>query len=150
MCYDKQNVTKEVRQTVDEKKKNSQAKEKNNSGWEKTKAVFRKIGRVFQIIGKVLFHLRKIFMAVPVVWAAFKVYTYGQEHLPEAVGVWLLENGDYQFTLARESALMSCMAVTAACLVLMFCSRRTILPWIVSIFTLVLPFMLIITNMYPS
>ena len=132
-----------------EKKEISQAKQPN-AGWEKTKAVFRKIGRVFQIIGKVLFHLRKIFMAVPVVWAAFKVYAYGQANLPEAVGVWLLENGDYQFTLARESALMSCMAVTAACLVLMFCSRRTILPWIVSIFTLVLPFLLIITNMYPS
>lgn len=132
-----------------EKKEISHAKQPN-AGWEKTKAVFRKIGRVLQIIGKVLFHLRKIFLAVPVVWAAFKVYAYGQANLPEAVGVWLLENGDYQFTLARESALMSCMAVTAACLVLMFCSRRTILPWIVSIFTLVLPFLLIITNMYPS
>jgi hypothetical protein len=138
-----------VKQAVKEKKEISQAKQPN-AGWEKTKAVFRKIGRVFQIIGKVLFHLRKIFLAVPVVWAAFKVYAYGQANLPEAVGVWLLENGDYQFTLARESALMSCMAVTAACLVLMFCSRRTILPWIVSIFTLVLPFLLIITNMYPS
>ena len=140
---------KEVKQAVKEKKKISQAKQPN-AGWEKTKEVFREIGRVFRIIGKVLFHLRKIFLAVPVVWAAFKVYAYGQANLPEAVGVWLLENGDYQFTLARESALMSCMAVTAVCLVLMFCSRRTILPWIVSIFTLVLPFLLIITNMYPS
>ena len=132
-----------------EKKEISQAKQPN-AGWEKTKAVFRKIGRVLQIIGKVLFHLRKIFLAVPVVWAAFKVYAYGQANLPEAVGVWLLENGDYQFTLARESALMSCMAVTAACLVLMFCSRRTLTPWLVSVFSLALPVIILITNTFPA
>lgn len=129
---------------------NTEAKEKAKTAWEKIKVVFRKIGRVFGIIGKVLFHLRKIFLAVPVVWAAFRMYAYGMEHLPEDVGVWLLENGEYQYTLVRESALMSCMAVTAAGLVLMFCSRRTIYPWIISIFTLVLPILLIVTNMYPS
>ena len=133
-----------------EKKNNSEAKEKAKAAWEKTKVVFRKIGRVFNIIGKVLFHLRKIFLAVPVVWAAFRMYAYAMEHLPENVGVWLLENGEYQYNLARESALMSCMAVTAAGLVLMFCSRRTIYPWIISIFTLVIPVLLIVTNMYPS
>ena len=121
-----------------------------NEKWLKTKEVFRKIGRVFYIIGRVLFHMRKIFLTLPVAWAAFKVYTYAKEMLPEDVGVWLLESGEYQFTLDREASLMSCLAVTAACLVLMFLSRRTILPWVVSLFTLVLPFVLVLSNMYPS
>ena len=148
-----------MKQTVPEKKepKSKLTKEKKektpkqpNPNWEKTKAVFRKIGRVFTIIGKVLFHTRKIFLTIPVVWASIKMYAFAMEHLPENVGVWLLESGAYQFTLSRESSLMSCMAITAICLVMMFCSRRTILPWVVSLFTLVLPLLLIVTNMYPS
>ena len=118
--------------------------------WAKTKEVFRKIGRVFYIIGRVLFHMRKIFLTLPVLWAAFKVYSYAKEMLPEDVGVWLLESGDYQFMLDRDAALVSCFAVTGVCLGLMFLSRRTILPWVVSLFTLVLPFALILTNMYPA
>ena len=118
--------------------------------WAKTKEVFRKIGRVFYIIGRVLFHMRKIFLTLPVLWLAFKVYNYAKELLPDTVGVWLLENGDYAFSLGVDAALISCLAVTAACLVLMYLSRRTILPWIISLFTLVLPVMLVLTNMYPS
>lgn len=149
---------KEVKRTVKEKKAHP-AKEKKvtpakkntpNEKWLKTQEVFRKIGRVCYIIGRVLFHMRKIFLTLPVVWLAFKVCSYAKEMLPDAVGVWLLENGDYAFTLGANAALTSCLAVTAACLVLMYLSRRTILPWVVSMFTLVLPVMLVLTNMYPS
>ena len=160
ICYNNKNVCTEVSRTVKEKKNKMKApkamssptagEKKPNEAWAKTKVVFQKIGRVFSIIGKVLFHMRKIFLTLPVLWAAFKVYTYAKEMLPEDVGVWLLESGDYQFMLDREASLMSCLAVTAVCLGLMFLSRRTILPWIVSLFTLVLPIMLVITNMYPS
>ena len=123
---------------------------KPNEKWQKFRVVMHKIGRVFYIIGRVLFHMRKIFLTLPVVWLAFKVCTYAKAQLPDPVGVWLLESGDYQFMLGRESALISCLAVTAVCLGLMFLSRRTILPWVVSLFTLVLPIMLVLTNMYPS
>ena len=46
------------------------------TGWQKTKAVFQKIGRVFNIIGKVLYHMRKLFLAAPVVWLAVRLYGY--------------------------------------------------------------------------
>lgn len=149
---------KEVKRTMKEKKprpvkekKATPAKEnKLNERWAKTQEVFRIIGRVFYIIGRILFHMRKIFLTLPVLWLAFKVYNYAKELLPDTVGVWLLENGDYAFSLGVDAALISCLAVTAACLVLMYLSRRTILPWIISIFTLVLPVMLVLTNMYPS
>ena len=135
---------------VKEKKAAPTTENKLPESWAKTQEVFRIIGRVFYIIGRVLFHMRKIFLTLPVVWLAYKVCSYAKEMLPDAVGVWLLESGDYAFTLGIEAALISCLAVTAACLVLMYLSRRTILPWIVSIFTLVLPIMLVLTNMYPS
>jgi len=40
--------------------------------------------------------------------------------------------------------------VTAACLVLMFTSRKALYPWAVSIFTLILPVLLLISNLYPA
>lgn len=135
---------------VKEKKAAPVKENKPNEKWLKTQEVFRKTGRVFYIIGRVLFHMRKIFLTLPVVWLAFQVCSYAREHLPDAVGVWLLESGDYAFTLGVDAALTSCLAVTAACLVLMYLSRRTILPWVVSLFTLVLPIALVLTNMYPS
>lgn len=116
----------------------------------KTKEVFNKIGHVLGIIGKVLYHLRKLFLAAPVVYAAMRIYAYAEEKLPETVGILLLESGDFQYMLARNTAVLGCMGVTGACLLLMFCSRRTIYPWVISIFSLVLPFLLIITNMYTA
>jgi len=135
---------------VKEKESKPEAKKKENTFWQKTKEISGKTGRVLGIIGKVLFHLRKIFLTIPVVWAGLKVYAYGKENLPDMVGILLQESGDFCYMLEKNSALMSCMAVTAACLVLMFCSRRTIYPWIISLFTLVLPILLVLTNMYPS
>ena len=116
----------------------------------KTKEVFNKIGHVLGIIGKVLYHLRKLFLAAPVVYAAMRIYAYAEEKLPETVGILLLESGDFQYMLARNTAVLGCMGVTGACLLLMFCSRRTIYHWVISIFSLVLPFLLIITNMYTA
>ena len=135
---------------MEENKEVSQSEQKPAGKWEKTKEVYAKVRRVLCIVGKVLFHLRKLFLAIPVVWAAFKMFDYGKENLPEEVGVLLQESGEYLYTLDQRTALMSCMAVTGACLVLMFCSRRTIYPWIISIFTLILPIFLVLTNLYPS
>lgn len=120
------------------------------TGLDKTKAAFEKTGRVFSVIGKVLYHLRKLFLAVPVVWLAVRLYGIAIEKLPPAVGLLLQENGDYAHMVERETAAMGCMAVTAVCLLMMFCSRRTLYPWLISLFSLVLPILLIVTNIFPA
>lgn len=120
------------------------------AGWQKTKTVFGKIGRVLSIIGKVLYHMRKLFFAAPVVWLALRMYRYAMEKLPAAVGLMLQENGGYFRYVQRDTALMGCMAVTGACLLMMFLSRRTLYPWLISVFSLVLPVLLIITNAFPG
>lgn len=117
---------------------------------QKTKAAFEKTGRVFSVIGKVLYHMRSLFMAIPVVWFAVRLYGIAMEKLPPTVGLLLQESGDYAYMLERETAAMGCMAVTAACLLMMFCSRRTLYPWLISLFSLVLPILLIVTNMFPA
>ena len=117
---------------------------------QKTKLAFEKTGRVFSIIGKVLYHMRKWFLAVPVVWLAVRRYGIAMEKLPPAVGLLLQESGDYAKMVEKETAAMGCMAVTAACLLMMFCSRRTLYPWLISLFSLVLPILLIVTNIFPA
>ncbi len=120
------------------------------TSWQKTKAVFDKTGRVLSVIGKVLYHMRKLFLAVPVVWLAVRLYGIAMEKLPPAVGLLLQESGNYAHMIERETAAMGCMAVTAACLLMMFCSRRTLYPWLISLFSLVLPILLIVTNIFPA
>lgn len=116
----------------------------------KTKAALDKTGRVFSVIGKVLYHMRKLFLAVPVVWLAVRLYGIAMEKLPPAVGLLLQESGEYARMVDRETAALGCMAVTAACLLMMFLSRKTLYPWLISLFSLVLPVLLIVTNIFPA
>ena len=122
---------------------------KANPGWEKTKAVLSTVGKVFAKIGEYIFMFRSVLMAVPVVYAAMRIAMYAQEKLPEQVGINLMETGEYALMVNRNTAIMGSLAVTAACLLMMFISRRTIYPWLISIFSLVLPILLIVTNMLP-
>lgn len=126
-------------------------KKKNTSaGWEKTKSVLKTIGKVFTKIGIYIFKLRSVLMAVPVVYAAVRLAMYARENLPEQVGINLQETGEYAMIVSRDTAIMGSLAVTAVCLLMMFVSRRTIYPWLISIFSLVLPILLIITNIFPA
>lgn len=125
-------------------------KKKVSPGWEKTKAVFGTIGKIFVKIGKFIFAVRSVLMAAPVVYAALRLAMYAQEKLPEQVGINLKETGEYALMVSRNTAIMGSLAVTAACLLMMFLSRKTIYPWIISIFSLVLPLLLIVTNIFPA
>ena len=52
--------------------------------------------------------------------------------------------------LSRETAVMGPLVLTAACLVFTIFSKRTLFPWIVSIFTLVVPILLYLMTQYPA
>ena len=117
---------------------------------EKTLVVLKKIGRVLGEIGKWIFRLRGFFMAIPVVLAALYLATVNMARLPEEVGINLLANGQYEYLISRGLAVMGPLVITGVCLVMMFLSRRTIYPWLISIFSLVLPWLIWITNVFPA
>ena len=125
-------------------------KNKENPGWEKTKAVFQKIGKVFAKIGGYIFKFRSVLMAAPVVYAAVRLALYAQRNLPEQVGINLTETGEYALLLNRNTAILASLGVTAVCLLMMFLSRKTIYPWLISIFSLIVPVLLIVTNLFPA
>ena len=108
-----------------------------------------KVKRILRLAGKWIYHLRKIVMAIPVIYYAMKLAAYNTEHLPEMVGINLQSSGEFAEMITREAAVNGPLMVTGACLVLMFLSRKTVYPWVISIFTLVLPLLLLLTNIYP-
>ena len=126
------------------------AQEQTKSTWETVKTVIGKINYVINFIGMWLYHLRKFVMAAPVVYGAWKLAQYNQEHLPEQVGLNLQATGEFAQYISRNLAVMGPLALTGACLFLMFCSRKATYAWFISIFTLALPLLLLVSNLYPA
>ena len=109
-----------------------------------------KVNKIINITGKWLYRLRKPVMAAPVVYYALKLASYNNQHLPEQVGINLQSTGEFAQTLSRNVAVMGPFALTMACLVLMFCSRKAMYAWAISVFTLALPLLLLFSNLYPA
>ena len=120
------------------------------TGFDKFRAVMSKINTVINLIGVWLFRLRKFVMAAPVVYYALRLASYNMSHLPEQVGINLLTNGEFARTISRQLAVAGPLGLTVACLLLMFCSRKAMYPWAISIFTLALPLLLLLSNTYPA
>lgn len=129
---------------------NANVEQKEQTALESAKAVVSKINRIINLIGMWLYHLRKLVMAAPVVYYALKLASYNREHLPEQVGLNLQATGEFAQYISRSMAVMGPLALTAACLFLMFCSRKAMYPWVISIFTLALPVLILVSNLYPA
>lgn len=94
--------------------------------------------------------LRKIFLAVPVAAAAVLLALNNLRLLPQVVGINLMSDGNFSFVLDRLPAVLAPLLVTAVCLLLMFCSKRTLTPWLVSVFSLALPLIILVINIFPA
>ena len=111
--------------------------------------IFGTIGKVFYNIGLWAYRLRSILLAIPVAYIALQLAMYANENLPEYVGINLQESGEFAQVISRELAVKGPLAITAVCLLLMFFSRKVLYPWLISVFSLVLPLLLILTNTFP-
>lgn len=96
------------------------------------------------------YNLRSVLLAIPVAVASVMLAVYNMANLPSQVGIDLQASGEYAIMVGRGVAVMGPLAVTAACLLLMFCSRKVLYPWLVSLFSLVLPVLILITNIFPA
>lgn len=111
---------------------------------------WKKFGNVLKQIGKWIYSLRGVLLAIPVGIGAVMLAMRNMRLLPEVVGINLLANGDYQWMIARNVAVVGPLAVTAVSLLFVFCSRRTLYPWLISLFTLTLPYIIWLTNVFPA
>lgn len=124
--------------------------EKWNDLKEKLGPGFQKTGYVIGQFFVWLYRLRRVFMAIPVILAALKIASMNLQQLPEQVGLNLQSTGEFAQMVSREYAVYGPLGVTALCLLLMFFSRKPMYPWLISIFTLVLPLLIYLTNIYPA
>lgn len=123
---------------------------RTDTGFHKVKSVVAKINKVINTVGVWGFRLRKFVMAAPVAYYALKIASYNRQHLPEQVGINLQSTGEFAQMISRDMAVNGPLALTFACLLLMFCSRKAMYSWAISIFTLALPLVLLLTNAYPA
>ena len=95
-----------------------------------------------------IFKLRKFIMAAPVIYWAVKLALLNSDRLPETVGMDIQASGEFARMVSRQTAVLGPLAITGFCLFLLFCSRKTLLPWLISLFTLILPVLIWMTNYY--
>lgn len=112
-------------------------------------------GSTFRYVCQWVYKLRSVFMAIPVAFAAIVMAIYNAGHLPERVSVYFpsfaREEMIIKLTeLSRGSAVLIPLLITAGCLLLMFCSRRHTYPWLISIFSLVLPLFFLFVGLFPG
>ena len=118
--------------------------------YNKAKPGLEKTGDIMSLIGLWLWRLRKFVMAIPVIWLALYFARMNYNMLPPMVGIDLQTTGEYARMISREAAVYGPLGVTAACLLMMFLSRRTFYPWLIALFSIALPVLILITNISPA
>lgn len=111
---------------------------------------FKKIWNGLLIVWAYVSKLYKVFLAAPVVYAAVVLALQNMTRLPKTVGLDLQIDGTFAVQLSREIAVLGPLAITALCLLLMFCSKRVVTPWVVSVVSLILPLLIWVINVFPS
>jgi len=101
-------------------------------------------------VWKWVYRLRSVILAIPVAVGAIVLALHNQANLPETVGINIQATGEYAQTVGRSVAVLGPLAVTAVCLLMVFCSRKVLYPWLISLFSLVLPLLVYITNVFPG
>ena len=101
-------------------------------------------------VGALAYKLRSVLLSIPVAVGAIALAVRNMANLPEQVGLNLQATGEFAQMISREMAVTGPLALTAACLFLMFCSRKASYAWSISVFTLALPILLLISNLYPA
>ena len=104
----------------------------------------------FKNLWKWVYRLRSVILAVPVALGAIILALHNHANLPETVGINIQATGEYAETVSRSVAVLGPLAVTAVCLLMVFCSRKVLYPWLISLFSLVLPLLIYITNIFPG
>lgn len=107
-------------------------------------------GKVVGQIYKWAYRLRKLILAIPVIILAISLAINNLNQLPDAVGIDLQPSGVFAETISKGTAVTVPLIVTGGCLVLMFFSRKVIFPWVISLFSLVLPLLILFMNTYPA
>lgn len=122
----------------------------DSAAMQKTIQVLKAVKEVLALTVKWAYKLRSVLLAIPVAVLAVALALRNMQQLPAEVGINILANGEYQWMVSRDMAAWAPLAVTAVCILMMFCSKKVLYPWLISLFTLALPLVIWITNVFPA
>ncbi len=124
--------------------------EKHHDKFAKIKSVCQKIGRVLKLTSVWAYRLRSVILAIPVAIAAGILAVRNVAALPAQVDLSLFVYMQESMMIGREYVIFIPLALTALSLLLMFCSRRVLYTWLISLFSLVLPVVVYIVGTFPG
>ena len=104
----------------------------------------------WKAVWKWAFRLRSVILAIPVAFGAVVLALFNQVNLPDMVGINIQASGEYAQMIGKGVAVLGPLAVTAVCLLMTFCSRKVLYPWLISLFSLTLPLLIYFTNTFPG
>jgi len=102
----------------------------------------------FAKVWDTLFKIRSVILAFPVAVGAAAMAAYNYIKLPDSVGLTFAASGEYALMVSKTVAVFGPLAITAVCLLLMFISRKVLYPWLISLFSLVLPLFIFFMNFF--
>ena len=117
--------------------------------WEKTasaREVLCKTGHYMKMVFHYIFKFRAIFLVLITIVAAIMMASYCKANLPESVGIALQSDGSFSQYITRDQAVNSSFLLTAFSLIFVLISKKTLYPWLISLFTFVVPVLVLVTN----
>lgn len=99
---------------------------------------------------KMAYRLRSILLSLPVAGVAVILALHNLARLPAKVGINIQPDGQYAQMIGKSVAVMGPLALTAVCLLMVLCSKKVLYPWLISLFSLALPLLIYITNVFPG
>ncbi|MBE6950371.1 MAG: hypothetical protein E7451_03430 [Ruminococcaceae bacterium] len=128
----------------------NELREKAKPVLEKADKGYRKAKEIWAVAWPWIWQFRKILFAIPVVYLALYFARLNWNVLPEQVGLNLQTSGEYAQYISRELAVYGPLGVTGGCLAMMFLSRKTVYPWMICMFSMLLPLLILVTNIFPA
>ena len=129
--------------------------------WRIIVMVFCGIGKFFLYLWRFVWFFRGVLVSLPVAAVALYIAAQAQKKLPEVLEITHIiidpkaENALFDLFvmtedfITRDVAIFAPLALTAFCIAMTILSKRTLYPWLISVFTLVLPIVLYVLNTYP-
>lgn len=102
-----------------------------------------------------MYKLRSVFLAIPVVFGAIILAIINGNNLPDQVTLCMPSFADDTMAIelmeiSKGTAIFVPILITALCLAMVFCSKRLVYPWLISVFSLVLPLFIYFSSVFPG
>ena len=116
------------------------------SGDEKLKAFFAKVWFVIKLTVRWAYQLRSLVLSIPVFVCAAALAIRNAQLLPAELNIFSL--GENAYVITRGVAVLVPLAVTCICIVLMLSCKKMLYPWLISVLSLVLPWVIWLASVF--